>query len=184
MTKFSPQTQTDGSQAAAELSRIYICIALQEVPLIARLRGASQALPQLKQRSEYHVTLNFIGAVTPAQLIALWQGSQRIARQQAPFRLTLGRPGYFSRVVWYGLQPSQTLSQLQSKLEALITSLGLPVAHSAYKPHITLGRHIKAAEAVDRVPQVQASWLVKTLEIRQAANPPRCWYQLELKWFI
>ena len=66
------------------------------------------------------------------------------------FELTTGGFGAFPsqerpRVVWAGVEQSDTLSEIQGRIEAAMEELGFQREERAYHPHLTLGRARKGS---------------------------------------
>ncbi|MDP1735746.1 MAG: RNA 2',3'-cyclic phosphodiesterase [Sulfuritalea sp.] len=96
-----------------------------------------------------HLTLAFVGSVTPAQLVDL----ERIAagvRAEA-FDLSLDRLGFWPQrgILWAGCrQTPPALKRLAGSLAAGLTDAGFvidPRSASAQVPHITLARRARCA---------------------------------------
>ena len=153
------------------LSKVYVCIAIEQASLIADLYTACQRLPDIKKRPEYHLTLRFIKTMPDNQLKKLLQGIVQIAANYQPFQLTLSRPGHFPGIIWHGVEASENLDQLHTSINDLVISMGLPdTDFRPYIPHITLSRRPGAAQSIDKISKVSASWQVETLEIRQSVG--------------
>ena len=91
-----------------------------------------------------HLTLRFLGAVTP-ELVESLTGDRRKLRF-APFEVRLGALGTFGRgrtvrVLWLGLAAGATeLSGLAGQVEAACGRSGVEPETRAYNPHLTLAR--------------------------------------------
>ncbi len=96
--------------------------------------------------ANFHLTLAFIGEITPADLDRLCTGvDERFAsRSPPPGRLLLDRLGYWptAQLVWVGS------SQWPADLETLALALrhggqrvGARAERRAFQPHVTLARH-------------------------------------------
>jgi 2'-5' RNA ligase len=98
----------------------------------------------------YHVTLRFIGEA-PRYLAE--EIDHALAALQAPaFALTLGGIGTFvkggrSQLLWLGVERSEKLERLQSKIETALQRCGLEPERRKFQPHVTLARLDGAAEA-------------------------------------
>jgi 2'-5' RNA ligase len=93
-----------------------------------------------------HLTLKFLGDVTPAQLPAIQGLLAEIARHAQPCTCTVCGLGSFPdprrpRVLWVGVhEASGSLKDLQQGLESGLAELGFPLEGRAFNPHLTLGR--------------------------------------------
>lgn len=94
-------------------------------------------------RDNLHITLRFIGAVDERMAEEV---DVALAHLKAkPFTLQVTHLGAFgdsnrARSVWAGLAPSESLINLNAKIERLFQQLGLPADKRKFTPHITLGR--------------------------------------------
>lgn len=103
------------------------------------IRGNFSRLPNL------HLTLKFLGEVSPASLPALESVLQKVALRHEPFVLELGELGKFSKgsrpIIWCGIKPNKQLFSLQKDLaDELAAAFSEFSGQERYKPHITLAR--------------------------------------------
>ncbi|VBB06670.1 rna 2' 3'-cyclic phosphodiesterase [Lucifera butyrica] len=133
--------------------RLFIAIELPEeiIAELDRLRtGLAGEINKARfvDRSNLHITLQFLGEMEPAMVGKLTDQLRCAALQQRPFVLRLGKPGVFGgknpfRVLWIGLEgDTQALGTLRSNISAALTGAGFPVPGNNYQPHITLAREI------------------------------------------
>jgi 2'-5' RNA ligase len=93
-----------------------------------------------------HLTLAFLGELSPQQLTRAIEAAEAAARQSAPFGYRLGAPGTFGparapRVVWMGIEePSGELQALQQTLNRELAARGFSVDTRPFTPHLTLAR--------------------------------------------
>ena len=129
-------------------------IALQ-IPQTSRL-VLNETIRSLKERvpdgvrwvdpSGIHLTLKFLGNVTPAQVEEVLEAMHWPATSVAPFQINLYGLGTFPnekrpRVVWAGIQGElDSLMELQEKLEKATGGLGFARERRPFSPHLTLGR--------------------------------------------
>jgi RNA 2',3'-cyclic 3'-phosphodiesterase len=93
-----------------------------------------------------HITLEFLGEISPEQ-VALVEGSMRdVASGTGPFSLTAEGGGAFPgarnpRVLWVGfLEPLELVRQLQQNMGNALSGAGFPREDRPFHPHITVGR--------------------------------------------
>jgi len=101
-----------------------------------------------------HLTLKFLGDVSPANLERLAGTLKAEAGSQATFSMSVGGLGAFpnqrrARVIWIGLDAPPALAALQRGVEAAVAQLGYPREERSFSPHLTIGRVAKAASAAD-----------------------------------
>jgi 2'-5' RNA ligase len=92
-----------------------------------------------------HLTIKFMGDISPANLRTLEQTLQSEASRFAVFSFHVGGLGAFPsirrpRVVWVGVQAPDELAGLQRSVEKALERLGYPAEGRAFSPHLTLGR--------------------------------------------
>lgn len=92
-----------------------------------------------------HLTLKFLGDVSPTYLDALKQVVVQEASSHASFELTVRDLGCFPnlrrpRVIWAGIQAPLALEKLQRSLDQSTARLGYPSETRTFSPHLTLGR--------------------------------------------
>jgi 2'-5' RNA ligase len=92
-----------------------------------------------------HLTLKFLGDVSPTNLQHLAEVLKGEAASLETFFLSVGGIGAFpnarrARVIWIGLENPPALQELQRGLEAATAKLGYSVDDRPFSPHVTLGR--------------------------------------------
>lgn len=93
-----------------------------------------------------HLTLKFFGWVLPNDCDVISAAVRESIKGTKPFKLEIGTIGAFPgpnrpRVIWIGIGgQTETLVELQIKLEARFGEIGFPPEERAFKPHLTLGR--------------------------------------------
>lgn len=110
----------------------------------------------------FHLTLKFLGEITPAQADEIKKRLGKI--QFKPFTATLAGTGIFPseqmmRVVWIGMEPHDIICSLQKQIDAALH--GLFPKEKSFQPHITLAR----VKTVDN--KKQFAELVKKLKVEQ-----------------
>jgi RNA 2',3'-cyclic 3'-phosphodiesterase len=91
-----------------------------------------------------HVTLKFIGEVSPAKLDSI-RGALSAIRSDAPVDLKFRGLGFFPnenypRVLWAGLETSANLSSLAADIEGALETQGIARERRSFTPHLTLAR--------------------------------------------
>lgn len=93
-----------------------------------------------------HLTLKFLGDVTPERIMEIQKNLEQVALQASSFPLEPVGCGAFPslkqmRVIWVGLQADGTgLSGLQQAVEEAMVQLGFKREERPFKPHLTVGR--------------------------------------------
>jgi 2'-5' RNA ligase len=94
-----------------------------------------------------HLTLHFLGEVTPVDFVKLDRALKAMPLPYLPFSLTIGELGCFPnirrpRVIWTGIQgDTRSLLRLHQEVETLLKeTIGFKPEARPYSPHLTLGR--------------------------------------------
>jgi len=144
------------------LLRVFIAI-----PIPAPLQEAIQhATAGLKERlgrrlvrwvapENVHLTLKFLGEISPANVDLLAEALHHEAGGHSAFEMTIGGLGVYPnprrpRVVWIGVQAPPALETLQRAIEAAAARLGYPEEERPFSPHLTIGRVSQHAAGGDQ----------------------------------
>ncbi|MBI4341464.1 MAG: RNA 2',3'-cyclic phosphodiesterase [Candidatus Omnitrophica bacterium] len=93
-----------------------------------------------------HVTLKFLGTITPQQRDDVEVMIRTVASREPAFQLGLGAAGAFpslraARVIWVGVtEGEEAVCRLAEALEQGARALGLPAEERPFSAHVTLGR--------------------------------------------
>lgn len=125
---------------------------------VARLRAAVPGVRASWPRPEnLHLTLKFLGEMTPAKAVALKDAASRAALHSQSFTLALSGTGAFPpsgnpRVLWLGIEdPSGALlARLHWQLEEECAMAGFAREERRFHPHLTLAR-IRAPQGARRL---------------------------------
>ena len=94
-----------------------------------------------------HITLVFLGEVSPQRIPCTHQAMQAAAQQTAPFSLAIEGLGQFPNgrgsILWAGVQASTPLLSLQARLFQALADQGFDLDKRTYRPHVTLGRDVQ-----------------------------------------
>jgi RNA 2',3'-cyclic 3'-phosphodiesterase len=101
-----------------------------------------------------HLTLKFLGDVSPANLERLAEMLAKEVAAHEMFSLSVGGLGAFpnsrrARVIWIGLDSPPALAALQRGLDAAAAQLGYPREERPFSPHLTIGRVTQAVSTAD-----------------------------------
>lgn len=102
-----------------------------------------------------HLTLKFIGDVSPANVELLKQMLAAETGGSAPFQMEIGGLGAFpntrrARVIWIGIQAPAALESLQHGIESACARLGYETEARPFSPHLTIGRVKQQVSAGDQ----------------------------------
>ncbi|HYZ32854.1 MAG TPA: RNA 2',3'-cyclic phosphodiesterase [Crenalkalicoccus sp.] len=130
------------------MMRLFVALALPAA-LKAQLALLAGGIPGARwvPPENYHLTLRFIGEVEG------WQAQEvddaLAAIRARPFELSLRGLGTFEKAgriqaLWVGVERTEGLSFLQSKVETALQRIGLEPERRRFAPHVTLARTEKA----------------------------------------
>ncbi|MGF1692870.1 RNA 2',3'-cyclic phosphodiesterase [Photobacterium kagoshimensis] len=121
----------------------------QQYPSTESSNGLTLELGHCVPEANLHVTLAFLGAITPQQKTVLIAQASRIT--MPAFSLNFDHLGYWpsSRVLWLGThQPPQQLLTLAQQLQQMAKSVGVYQLERTYIPHITLRKQVPPSSTV------------------------------------
>ncbi len=92
-----------------------------------------------------HLTMKFLGDISPANVDILAHMLSLEVSQHSPLKIQIGNLGVFPnikrpRVIWIGLQAPISLEALHRGIEAAAATVGYPVEKHPFSPHLTIGR--------------------------------------------
>jgi len=121
----------------------------------AHFRQTIHSLVRWVPPQNIHLTLKFLGDVSPNSLEFLRQMLRTEAENLPAFDLLLAGLGVFPnlkrpRVIYIGIQAPVTLDLLQRAIESASRRLGYEAEERPFSAHLTLGRVRQNANAVDQ----------------------------------
>ncbi|MEW6086574.1 MAG: RNA 2',3'-cyclic phosphodiesterase [Chloroflexota bacterium] len=101
-----------------------------------------------------HLTMKFLGDISPAQVVLLTQGLRTEADSVPAFEVHVGRLGSFpsmkrARVLWVGVQAPAGMVTLSRGIESACARLGYEAEKRGFSPHLTIGRVRQDASPAD-----------------------------------
>lgn len=118
----------------------------RELEKFSRELKKTGALVTWVKPERMHLTLKFLGDVSPGIIEPIGQALQQAAAGFHPVHLQPAGCGAFPsikqmRVVWVGLRGDvERLQTLQKRVETALTTLGFAAEERPFKAHLTLGR--------------------------------------------
>lgn len=139
---------------------------------------------RMVSKDKLHITLLFLGRVSPEQARRLTEAAGRI--RAGPFSLTIDKPGWWPRpkVLWLGVSviPPELLA-LVNDLRRLAADLDLPVDSRPYEPHITYAR--KAGRPVLNLEFAPIDWDVREFcLVASDTCPDGAEYKILQRWSL
>jgi len=113
--------------------------------IIGELKSQVDDIRWVKAAS-VHLTLKFLGDVSPDIIPSLRSVMEGVAQSAKPFKIEVKGLGAFPnprrvRVVWIGVhEPSGVLEKMAVGIDRGMASLGFEPEKRAFRPHLTLGR--------------------------------------------
>lgn len=129
----------------------------------------------------FHLTLKFLGEVSPGRIDAVEAVSRQAVEKQRPFRVELKGIGAFPssrapKTLWAGVSDGkEELTRLAESLDMGFLPLGFAREERRYRPHVTLGRlnaSLFRREMIE-VPASFGGFEAKELNIMQSELRPR-----------
>jgi 2'-5' RNA ligase len=111
-----------------------------------RLAAGSHSPVKWVDPNNMHLTLKFLGNVSPGMTGRITSVIEESARQTRPLNLQVAGLGVFPnprrvQIVWVGLTGEiDRLGQLQKRIESGLVPLGFKAELRAFTPHLTLAR--------------------------------------------
>ena len=122
---------------------------------IAHLRNTIGTLVRWVPPGNVHLTLKFLGNISPANVDIVTQMIRAEADSCQPFVMQVSGLGCFPspkrpRVIYIGLQAPAELEALQHGIESATTRLGYESKERGFAPHLTIGRVRQNISAADQ----------------------------------
>lgn len=139
---------------------------------LVTLRAAHPGNGRDVPRAHLHLTLAFAGSVDSRQVAAIQSGADAL-HAPAAFDLWLDRLDGFAqaRVQWLGpSDPPTALTTLAQRLQAVCRSAGIALSGEAFRPHVTLRRHVEEPQQA-RVPGLH--WPVRDFALIESGRDGR-----------
>lgn len=120
-----------------------------QIALARSTAALQEALPKPLVRwvapQNVHLTLKFLGDVSPANLERLADAMAAETITHEAFSMTVGGLGAFpsprrARIIWFGLNAPAVLTALLRGIEAVAARLGYAAEDRPFSPHLTIGR--------------------------------------------
>ena len=133
-----------------ESIRSFLAFDIESDTVLNRLASAQRLLLQtgadvkLVEPENIHVTIRFLGNITPATAENIFEEMKRV--QFSPFIVQIKGLGAFpnprySRVIWAGItQGADQLKSIFSQLEPKLQGLGFTPDPKGFSPHLTIAR--------------------------------------------
>jgi len=134
----------------AEAIRSFIAFDINNESILQRMKDFQTQLAKvgadlkLVEPENIHVTLRFLGNITPATAEKIFEGMKKL--QFVPFDVKIHGVGAFPdlrypRVLWAGItQGSDELRGIFGQLEPRLRSLGFAADPKGFSPHLTVAR--------------------------------------------
>lgn len=127
--------------------RLFVALDLPE-EIKKTLRHSCPDLPggRWVPDTQIHLTIRFIGGVDNNLFHGIHEKLNTIRAK--PITMALNEFGFFpsrkrARVLWVGIEKNTSLTELHTRVESALTSLGLEPENRKFVPHITLARFKK-----------------------------------------
>ncbi|MEM3881560.1 MAG: RNA 2',3'-cyclic phosphodiesterase [Candidatus Bathyarchaeia archaeon] len=134
----------------SESVRSFIAFDIESDAVLSRVSAAQSLLARtgadvkLVEPQNIHITLRFLGNITPAMIEKVFEEMKQI--QFTPFNVQIKCIGVFPdlrypRVVWAGItEGADQLKSIFSQLEPRLRGLGFAPDSKGFSPHLTIAR--------------------------------------------
>ncbi len=126
------------------MPRLFIAVDLP-AGIKNNLETMSYGIPGAKwiDPQQIHLTVRFIGEVDGTTFLDIKTALEQVSLE--PFSMALKGVGHFPprgkpRVLWVGIEQSQPLQSLKSRIDRILATVGLQPEGRKFSPHITLAR--------------------------------------------
>ena len=145
-------------------------------PLTAHVEGRPQ------RSDQWHVTLEFLGAVSPDRQPAVWSAADAVAME--PLELHFDAIDHWRKPQVYCLVATESppaATELVSSLRAALAHAGFTPEAREYRPHVTLARKVRQARRGPLVPPL--AWPADRFAlVRSVTDPTGSRYE-PLRWW-
>lgn len=151
--------------------------------LLDAVRAARMVVPdRAVSRSNLHLTLTFLGSVTPAQIEAAVSAAQRtVLRIDRPIAVTLDALQFWPKTKVLTAVPAGDPSDARWLARSLATQLrteGFALPVRRFRPHVTLARDVRGKIASQSMPPVR--WTFDRVCLMESQHPAP--YRLVNSW--
>ena len=113
-----------------------------------------------------HLTLHFFPSMSEVRVAELRLITESALAETPSFSLRLGRPGFFPsldypRIFWWGIEASEDLTNLHSRLSTVYRERGYELEDRPFKPHFTLGRFGDASVPAFDLERIERDWALQ-----------------------
>jgi RNA 2',3'-cyclic 3'-phosphodiesterase len=132
------------------MKRIFIALKIEAGETLLTLISSFRARLNKDQirwtdTGNIHITLAFLGNTEENSIKAIISMLEEKCEGFGQFELVLKGSGYFRnisdpRIIWTGIEPSEKLVQLYSRIMNGLKDLNIKIEDRPFKPHLTIGR--------------------------------------------
>jgi RNA 2',3'-cyclic 3'-phosphodiesterase len=129
--------------------RLFVALAIstevrENLASLIRDLHTADSHPKWVNPDNLHVTLKFIGEVTPERVIEI-SDALAVVRTQRQVIAEFHGIGFFPdarrpSVVWVGIQPSEILCTLAAEVNRVLAIVTVPREEKSFVPHLTIAR--------------------------------------------
>lgn len=135
------------------MEKVRTFIAIKLTPeIISNISGVQEELKKSVIEVKWvkpeniHLTLKFLGHITPEELEKVKLATRETLKPFAPFEVSVSGLGAFPkieypRVIWVGIDKGKKeLTKIASRIEENLAKIGFAKEKRGFSPHLTLGR--------------------------------------------
>jgi len=130
-------------------------------------RALPKPLIRWVESQNIHLTLKFLGDVSPVNLDQLADALKVELASHASFNISVGGLGAFPnshrpRIIWVGLEAPIALTTLQRTVDTIAARMGYVPEEHPFSPHLTIGRVGQGVTSADLL-RIQAAFDATTV---------------------
>ena len=157
------------------MEKIRTFIAIKLAPeIISKISGVQEELKKSGAEVRWvkpeniHLTLKFLGHITPEKVEKVKITTREIMKPFAPFEISVSGLGAFPkisypRVIWMGIdEGKEELKRITSSIEENLVKMGFAKKKRPFSPHLTLGR-VKSSKGRERLIEAFTKFTVSNL---------------------
>lgn len=128
-----------------------------------------------KSIDNFHLTLKFLGEVSPNNIKEIDNCLNHVAKKGNPFVLNIDKLGMFNgkdsiRVLWLGINRQlKELNNLVLNIEEGLNTIGFSKEQRPYSPHITIAQDVLLKGSFDDIQRIREQYKFEQINVNRIA---------------
>ena len=152
----------------------YFVVSFVPEPLATQLAHLGDSLPhgfESQSPERMHITWRSFDGLPSGQLEALKDALRSVCQGAEPFSVHMTGGGAFDvGAVWAAIEPTAAVTELQRRIDAALSVLGLPEATHEFIPHVTIGRGPEGTKPPEFLDTFEAAFDVDEILLTTTGN--------------